>query len=627
MEKIKILMKNTYLTNIFIRIYYKNVKLIFFGILISSIRLLQLDIYFPYVVDDVLGPINFLNSNFKFRNSYILSNIYEENSILPYFKFVGFITKYVSYTLFYRVQYFLFSLIFIYGLYKLFKFFRINQIIILAIIVIVSILPFQSILLDYCFGFVPSAGKTLGPISQNLFPILIFHLINKEYKNSIFGIFILLFIHPASGLNLIPLFILYILYVNRVDAFKKIETRNYLISLFFLGTAFLSYILFTKGIVKPIVNYEDYKNIVKNIVPHPYPFYYKVKIISLVNLLFIILFYKQYLKNKITNTPNYCYFLSFLTVFLLYEFGMIVLNIFGDYFGIFSIIQFYPNRLLSILVLLLLIQLSIIINENNDQFRQMILLIFSLFFNAFVLWFYIIINKISIKKRNAHIINYLLLFILSAIRYSDKTFITLDFHSYLTYIPLCIYLFFDFIKFNYESYKYKLVYLTLLFCISITFILKRNMIEIVKNEKKLIKFIDKTNKNDAFLVLQSNNDLDNVLFFIENSSIRNMLPAKDALVLCVYNPQQVKKVYSDFNLFYNINLSSYFKGSMDTSFSTMFSNRILNFDKNQWKNIHNNFPYFKYVITSKNTIPLNNNYFDLAYKDNFYRIYEFKNTN
>ena len=45
----------------------------------------------------------------------------------------------------------LFSLIFIYGLYKLFKFFRINQIIILAIIVIVSILPFQAILLDYCF--------------------------------------------------------------------------------------------------------------------------------------------------------------------------------------------------------------------------------------------------------------------------------------------------------------------------------------------------------------------------------------------------------------------------------------------------------------------------------------------
>ena len=609
-----------------------NAKLIIIALLVSIVRSIQLNIYYPFVKTELIGPVNYLQKVFAPNNDLIITESTRILSNLPMFKIAYVISNIIGYSVYENIQYVLLSFIFFIGVYRLCFFFSRGVIVSLLFSITLSLTSYTAVILNFCYPFIPSVGKAMGSLAQNFLPLLLYYLISEQHNKLHLLLGALIIFHPGNGLNFAAYSIFYVI------SSKSIETKRKLSHISVVSILILAIVAFMLS-TQPQSNilYAIWKKIAFISVSHPYTWMYKYDVASLVNVVLIVLFMQYLIKTKVIfeNKSNMTYFVFISITYVLIT---VVIAVMADIFGMITLVSFYPSRLTVILIFILIIQLSLWFAGQGrllgiNVLPQIIMVMLGFYIYPFLLWFIFICNynttNFIAKKKYGILIYPLTILILSTLRYSSESFVKI-YLAVSSLYPVIIWLLVvivinTFRKINIKEFRIAkkisaLCCACIIFSIVITFYLNKKQISFLKYEKEIISVIKNTPPDSVFLYLQTENEMDNIIYFIENAYLRNSLPGRASIGTILYVPSLAPRLLIDVQCIYGANL-------LDDEFKSenelfLLYRRVLKFSATDWLRIKKRYPLFRYVLTSTYLSGLNEKYFKKVYSNPSFCMYE-----
>lgn len=608
-----------------------NRKLLIIVLITSIIRCIQMPIYFSFFKSEMIGPLNYLGKTFPQNNDLVMTESNRILSNLPIMKIAYSISTIIGYATYENIQYFLISCIFFIGIYRLCLYFNNEIKTSLIFAIIISLISTGSSLLLFSYQFMPSAAGTLGALAQSFLPLLIYYLISRQFKMLIILFVVLTIFHPANGLNFGAFSIVYILFS------KDVNTRTKISSISFISVLMLVVTLYIKGTQPHApIPYEMWKKITLLVSAHPYTWMFMNKVASFANVLVLVwsMYYLLIKKKLCGNLIQMRYLLTVSTGYLLLA---ALIAIIADIFGLINVLAFYPSRLTFILVIVYIVQVSVWFTHYSklDGIRLLPVIITSIlgfYFYSFLLWFIFIYDIRFVKdSKYKGLIYFVVIFVLSGLRYSSEYFITF----YLvpsTLYPAIIWLVTTLfahacMRANIEKYRVTknisvLFVLCVIVSLSVSFALNARRITLLRDERKVVSVIMKTPSDSVFLYLTPEYDPYNVVFFIENAHLRNALPGMASIASIIYASSLGQRIISDVQYVYGVNLLDAENKQGKNPLFFLYENYVSKFSAADWLRIKERYPSFRYVLTSAYLSEVNEIYLKKMYNDSSFNIYE-----
>lgn len=615
---------------------------VLYGLIVSSIKVLILNLTHPLVRSEIIGSLRFLSGEVVLDERLPLTEVYRRLADFPLVRFGAAVGEVIGNFNYESLQFFLISYLFFIGAFSLCNFFIKEERLSLAVSILLSLTPFMHGLFNYSYPFDPVTGKTYGPLAQGFQPLILFLMVSGHTYLIVFALVLLTLFHPAHGILFSLLASAYIVLGGDYKARDRVVLPLVILSL--MG-AYAFYISTLQGATVDI-DYDAWKEMMLVVSGHHvYPWLFKYDLQSLVYTAIVLLSLNAYIargKEGFRETTSNLSALRRLTVVTVsFIFLMISVSIVADFMHSIRVLSIYPARLATLLVFLVVVHIAVVSKHLLFKYGAkgvplLVILVALFYYSPFLFFPFLLLLWLRPIERfparalvpafSFFIFVFCLLKISGggiALSLEPKKVLVA---SLYTSAWLLAWLFtylrrpFDFLVRRCH------VLLVLLISAGLfhTYMNEelRSNIGVNMDERKLIGFIDREIPREKVIfvfVSPSSKDY-NYLYYFSQAGIRNVVPDVTTLANITYFPWMLRDINAVIKAIYGAEIED-IAGMDIRKLFALFYERSLGFSEDDWPRIKGLYRNFDYVLMTDDCGYRTPEYFIEAFRNRHFKLY------